>query len=420
MDQPQINALWHAYSALSGNPVQVVNSQGVRLTLSDGRELLDGTMGWWAMVHGYRHPYIEQKMHEQLATFPHVPMFSELTHEPAERLASRLTRLAPGKMPAVFFSESGSSAVEVAMKMALQYWQTRGEPEKSRFATFRNGFHGDTFGSMSLCGDDHGLFSQYQRILTPALQLDPPPVGVDRPCQPDDLESVKSLFESHHHEIAALFIEPLVQGYSGLKMHSPDYLAALHELCKRYDILLVADEVAVGFVKTGSMFACDQAKISPDLMCLGKSLTGGMMSMGATLASEKILAVIGDQPFMHGATYMAIALGCAAGNASLDILEREDWQSDVARIACQLKSELADCQDMPGVTLCQTMGLLAAVTIEHEIDAPRLRQHAINLGATIRCVGKTVYLAIPLHTTAEDISFLIRCFKSCLMDALVS
>ncbi|MGI9280552.1 MAG: adenosylmethionine--8-amino-7-oxononanoate transaminase [Endozoicomonas sp.] len=414
MKQQSRSTLWHAYSALGGEPLKVTHSQGIRLTLNDGRELLDGTMGWWAMLHGYSHPYIEQKMHDQLATIPHVPMFSELVHEPAERLADRLTHIAPGNMQAVFFSESGSSAVEVAMKMALQYWRSSGKPQKNHFATLRNGFHGDTFGSMSLCGSEHSLFSEYQGIVKPAFQLDPPPLGISRPFQKEDLASTEQLLEKHHHEIAALFVEPLVQGYAGLKMYSPEYLKALHDLCKSFDILFVADEVAAGFVKTGSMFACDQAQISPDLMCLAKSLTGGMMSMGATLASSLVLEVLGDQPFMHGATYMATALGCAAGNANLDLLETGQWQADVARIAHKLKTGLAECSDIPGVTLCQSMGLLAAVSVEQEIDTARFRQYSISQGATIRCIGKTAYLAIPINTTSEDIEFLTHCFKDCL------
>ncbi|MGY0218893.1 adenosylmethionine--8-amino-7-oxononanoate transaminase [Endozoicomonadaceae bacterium StTr2] len=411
--------VWQAYSSLGKSTLQVVGSQGIRVQLADNRTLLDGTMGWWAALFGYRHPDIEAAMQQQLETLPHFPFFSELIHEPAVRLADRLSDITPGDMAGVVFSESGSSAIEVGMKMALQYWQLKGFSRKKRFAAPSNSFHGDTFGAMSLCGPDNDMFGRYTGVAEPALFFSPPPEGQDRPFTQDDLASVRALFESRSEEIAALVIEPLMQGVAGLRPYSCEYLAALRQLCAEYDVLFIADEVAVGFAKTGSLFACEQANVEPDILCLGKTLTAGTLSLGATVVSAKVAEVTRQEPFIHGATYMANALACTAANACLDLLETGHWKNEVERISTQVKGELEACLDLPGVTHIRNIGLLFGISGDKSLDIANFRQQAIDQGAVLRGVGNTAMLVVPLGTDPDDISQLTGTMKNLLRSAFV-
>ena len=411
--------VWQAYSSLGKSTLQVVGSQGIRLQLADNRTLLDGTMGWWAALFGLRHPYIEAAMQRQLETLPHFPFFSELIHEPAVKLADRLVAITPGDMAGVVFSESGSSAIEVGMKMALQYWQLKGVPGKQRFAAPANSFHGDTFGAMALCGPDNEMFGRYVGVTEPALFFSPPAEGRDHPFIPDDLASVRALFESRAEEIAALVIEPLVQGVAGLRPYSCEYLAALRQLCAEYDVLFMADEVAVGFAKTGTLFACEQANVEPDILCLGKTLTAGTVSLGATVVSAKVAEVTRQEPFMHGATYMANALSCSAANACLDLLETGRWKSEVERVSTQVSDELGDCLELPGVTHIRNVGLLFGICGDKPLDVSNFRQQAIEQGVVLRGVGNTAILVVPLETAPDDISQLTATMKNLLRTAFV-
>jgi adenosylmethionine---8-amino-7-oxononanoate aminotransferase len=334
--------VWHPYCPMPGvsEPLPVVSARGVRLRLADGRELVDGMASWWCAIHGYRHPALDAAVREQLGRMAHV-MFGGLTHEPAVRLAERLVAIAPKGLEHVFFCDSGSVSVEVAIKMCLQYWRAQGRTERCRLLTVRGGYHGDTFGAMAICDPVGGMHRLFTGVLAEHVFAERPPDGIDAPPDPDWAAHVTDLVERHAHELAAIVLEPVVQGAGGMRFYSPAYLRLLRELCDRHDLLLVLDEIATGFGRTGRLFACEHAGVAPDVMCIGKALTGGYLTLAATLCTPRVAGAItaGEGgALMHGPTYMANPLACAAALASTDLLAEGGWRTDVARLERGLRT----------------------------------------------------------------------------------
>ena len=399
-----LNHIWLPYNQMqtSPAPLPVVDAEGSTLTLADGRTLIDGIASWWCMVHGYKHPHMVQKMTEQLQTLPHV-MFGGISHEPAFTLAERLAAITPKGLERTFFSDSGSVSVEVAMKMALQYWRNQGKSQKGQFLCFKHGYHGDTLGAMSVSDS----LSMYHQAFSHALHHQ---FMVEIPKDEYDFAELESLIADNHKSIAACMIEPLVQGAGGMRFHSPDVLAEIYRICKRHDILFIADEIAVGFGRTGYMFACEEAGITPDILCLGKALTGGMMSMAATMATAEIFDAFlddsYDKAFMHGPTFMANPLACSAALASLDLFESEPRLQQVEAIEAQLLRELAPCRSLPGVVEVRVKGALAAIQLDHTytIDSIALREAFVKRGVWIRPIGDVIYLTPPLVISSEELT----------------
>ncbi len=397
-----ITHLWLPYTQMqtAAPPLPVVGAEGSRIKLADGRELVDGIASWWTACHGYRHKHIEQAVIKQLQTLPHV-MFGGLVHEPAISLATRLSKLAPQGLSRVFFSDSGSVAVEVALKMALQYWQNKRQPSHNRFLCFRHGYHGDTTGAMSV-SDPDAMHKAFRSYATKQYVL-------DIPSDEYGFGELDALLEGVHKNIAALIIEPLVQGAGGMKFHSSDVLAELYRIAKKHGLLFIADEIATGFGRTGSMFACNEAGITPDILCIGKALTGGTMTLAATLASAEVFeAFLNDEPeyaFMHGPTYMANPLACAAANASLDLFESEPRLRQVELIEAQMLRELAVCDGMKGVVDVRVKGAIGVVQVEPAfMDKPKLRQRFIDEGVWLRPIEDVIYIMPPFVVTPEELT----------------
>ena len=394
-----LNHVWLPYTQMqtASQPHEAVSTQGSLIRLRDGRELIDGIASWWTACHGYNHPHIQAALHAQIEKMPHV-MFGGLVHEPALRLAERLAQKTPGDLNHVFFVDSGSVAVEVAMKMAVQYHLNRGEPGRNRMISFRHGYHGDTMACMSVCDPDesmHALFKHYlpQQILAEL----PTDQGLD--------ENLNVLLEHEKGRIAAVLIEPLVQGAGGMKFHSAEVLRRVADACQRHGVLLIADEIFVGFGRTGTLFACEQAGITPDILCLGKGLTGGALSLAATVARPHVYkAFLSDDPakaLMHGPTFMANPLACAAANASLDLFEAEPRLEQVARIETLLREGLEPCRHLPGVVDVRVKGAIGVVQLASLKHPAALREKFVEQGVWIRPFGDIVYLT-PAFTIGED------------------
>jgi adenosylmethionine-8-amino-7-oxononanoate aminotransferase len=391
-------SIWPPYARFDGDVLPVVAASGVRLTLSDGRVLIDGIANWWSACHGHNPPAIRAALHDQLGRFPHV-MFAGLAHEPAYRLAERLTALVPGDFSRVFFTESGSVSVEVGLKIALQYWMIAGRPAKTRFLSFRGGYHGDTLATMPLCDPEEGMHAMFAGVFQPALLAD----------LPEDAASegaLDAMLAERSHEIAAMIVEPLVQGAGGMVMHGPQGLQTLRRLCDRHGVLLIFDEIFTGFGRTGTMFALEQAGVAPDILCLSKALSGGTLPLAATLARRPIAeAFEADHPaavLMHGPTYMANALACAAANASLDLFEQEPRLAQAARIEAQLAAELEPCRALPGVVDVRVKGAIGVVQLDRDADG--LRGRFPPLGVWLRPFRDIVYLTPPLIIDEADMS----------------
>jgi adenosylmethionine-8-amino-7-oxononanoate aminotransferase len=403
--------VWHPYGGLPAptTALPVVSAQGVRLRLADGRELIDGMSSWWCAVHGYRHPVLDQAITDQLGKMAHV-MFGGLTHEPAVRLAERLVQITPAGLERVFFADSGSVAVEVAIKMCLQYQRAVGCPERSRLLTVRGGYHGDTFGAMGVCDPVGGMHSLFTGILPEHLFADRPPDGFGAPQ--DELwerwaAQVRELAALHSGELAAVIVEPVTQGAGGMRFHSPACVRLLREVCDEHGMLLVADEIATGFGRTGALFACEHAGISPDVMCVGKALTGGYMTLAATLCTPDVASAISEGEgggLMHGPTYMANPLACAVALASLDLLATGQWQTQVDRIEQGLRVGLELARELPGVSDVRVLGAIGVVQLDEAVDVAAATTASVERGVWLRPFRDLVYTMPPYVISDEDLT----------------
>jgi adenosylmethionine---8-amino-7-oxononanoate aminotransferase len=394
--------LWLPYAQMktAPAPIAVVGAEGARLKLADGRELIDGVSSWWTVCHGYNHPHIRDTVTAQLQAVPHV-MLGGLATEPTLRLARRLADLLPGDLSHVFFSESGSVSVKIAMKMAVQYWINRGQKGRHRFVSFRFGYHGDTLAAMSVCDPDEGMHGMFKGYL-------PRQIIAEVPRTASQQQAFMSLLRAHGGEVAAVIIEPLVQGAGGMKMYEPDVLRFLRHACDEADCLLILDEIMTGFGRVGPMFACAEAEIVPDIITLSKALTGGTLPLAATVARahvfEAFLSDDASKALMHGPTYMGNALACAAANASLDLFEREPRLDQVRAIEAQLRAELEPCRHLHGVVDVRVRGALGVVQLTRAGEGPWFRPRFLEDGVWIRPFGDIVYVAPPFVIGGDDLS----------------
>ncbi|TQF01478.1 adenosylmethionine--8-amino-7-oxononanoate transaminase [Kitasatospora acidiphila] len=404
--------VWHPYGPMPGTvPSHLVESAaGVRLRLAEplggNRELIDGMSSWWAALHGYNHPVLNQAVQDQLGRMSHV-MFGGLTHEPAVRLAAKLVEITPEPLQHVFLGDSGSVAVEVAMKMCLQYWQSVGRPAKQRLLTWRGGYHGDTFHPMSVCDPVGGMHQLWGGVLPRQLFVGEPPAGFDAEVDPAYAAELADTIERNADELAAVIVEPVVQGAGGMRFHSPGYLRLLRELCDQHGVLLVFDEIATGFGRSGALFAADHAGVSPDVMCLGKALTGGYLTMAATLCTAEVADGIsrGSVPVLaHGPTFMGNPLAAAVANASIELLLGQDWAAEVKRIETGLRAALDPLVGAPGVADARVLGAIGVVQLDHPVDVVAATEAAAREGVWLRPFRNLVYTMPPYVTGDEDLA----------------
>ncbi|MFJ9576362.1 adenosylmethionine--8-amino-7-oxononanoate transaminase [Streptomyces sp. NPDC101191] len=407
--------VWHPYSPMPGQaaPLVVDSAAGVRLRIAEPgggtHELIDGMSSWWSAVHGYNHPVLNEAARAQLDRMSHV-MFGGLTHEPAVRLAARLVEITPEPLQHVFFSDSGSVSVEVAIKMCLQYWRSLGRPLKRRLLTWRGGYHGDTWQPMSVCDPDGGMHALWSGALPRQVFAQAPPSGFDAPPDPAYAAHLSEMIARHAHELAAVIVEPVVQNAGGMRFHAPAYLAILREACDEHGVLLIFDEIATGFGRTGTLFAGEHAGVSPDVLCVGKALTGGYLSMAATLCTSRVADGIsrGEVPVLaHGPTFMANPLAAAIADASLNLLLEQDWQREVKRIEARLHDGLAPASDLPGVRDVRVLGAIGVVQLDHRLDGAAMAtatRAAAREGVWLRPFGDLIYTMPPYIATDADVT----------------
>ena len=412
--------IWHPYTSMTrALPVFGVHSaKGCELELVDGRKLIDGTSSWWACVHGYGHPAILTAMEQQLHQLSHV-MFGGITHEPAITLCKKLLAMTCEPLSKVFLCDSGSIAVEVAIKMALQYWQGQDLPlaqkaQKQRILTVKKGYHGDTFAAMSVCDPEGGMHTMFGEAVTKQYFVDAPQTPFGEPLRQDDLAPMQRILREQHQEIAAVIIEPIMQGAGGMRLYSSEYLRGLRALCDEYNVLLILDEIATGFGRTGKLFAYEHADISPDILCLGKALTGGYISLAATLCTDRVAQGISQSPagvFMHGPTFMGNPLACAAACASLDLLNQNLWPAQVTAIEAQMQRELSDAINIPSVKEVRVLGAVGVLEMHQAVNTAALQQQFVDLGVWVRPFANLIYIMPPYVISSAQLSQLTQAMK---------
>lgn len=414
--------IWHPYTSVAHPPLlhEVASAEGVRLTLRDGREIIDGMSSWWSTIHGYNHPRLNRAAKEQLDSMSHV-MFGGLTHEPAVNLARRLVEITDDSLEYVFIADSGSVSVEVAIKMAIQHWFAQGKPEKSRLLSLRNGYHGDTFGAMSVCDPVNGMHSMFAQVLPKHLFAPSPSCQRDEDWDDSHIAEFRDLISQHHHELAAVILEPLVQGAGGMRMYCPEYLRQVRALCDEFGVLLIFDEIATGFGRTGSLFAYEQAGIVPDILCVGKALTGGYMTLAATLCNRKVadgIAADGNGVLMHGPTFMGNPLACRVAAESIDLLLESDWQHNVSRIEKQLEAELKPYESQPIVDQVRVKGAIGVVDLNRPLDdcMDWLPAFIVEQGVWIRPFRTMIYIMPPYIISDADLSKLTGAIGNILVE----
>jgi adenosylmethionine-8-amino-7-oxononanoate aminotransferase len=412
--------VWHPYTSMS-NPLpsyMVESAKGVEIKLISKEILIDGMSSWWAVLHGYNNPKLNKALQDQVEKVSHV-MFGGLTHEPAITLSQKLIALTPPGLDKVFLCDSGSVSVEVAIKMAMQYWQSIGgkSSDKTKLLTVRNGYHGDTFAAMSVCDPVTGMHQIFDKVLMKNIFAPAPSSTFGEAFNKKELVELETLFEKHHHELAAFIIEPIVQGTGGMRFYHPDYLKACRVFCDKYNVLMIADEIATGFGRTGKLFACEWASITPDIMCLGKTLTGGYMSLAATLCKNEIARVISEGEagcFMHGPTFMGNPLACAVANKSIEMLFENNWQAQVSSLECHLNNYIKPLSKHNRVKATRVLGSIGAVECHQNVNIAVIQKRFVELGVWIRPFGRLIYIIPPLVINKEQVEKLASAIEQVL------
>ncbi|MCE9830059.1 adenosylmethionine--8-amino-7-oxononanoate transaminase [Vibrio diabolicus] len=409
--------IWHPYTStltpLTCYPVE--SASGVHIKLEDGTELVDGMSSWWSTIHGYNHPHLNQAAHQQIDKVSHV-MFGGITHQPAISLCKKLLSLAPSNLEHVFLADSGSVSVEVSLKMALQYWHAKGE-RRPKFLTLRHGYHGDTFAAMSVTDPDNSMHSLYKGFLPEHIFAESPTCGYWDEWKPEDLADFEDKIDSHHQELAAVILEPIVQGAGGMRIYHPEFLKGVRRLCDKYGLLLIADEIATGFGRTGKLFACEHADIQPDILCVGKALTGGYMTLSATLASKHVADTVcgGDAGcFMHGPTFMGNPLACAVATASLELIEQGNWQQQTQQIETLFSELLPKLEKYDLVKNTRWLGAIGVVETHRPVNMETIQALFVEHGVWIRPFGKLIYMMPPFISKPDEIEKLVNAIDAAL------